>query len=118
MITAGCPASPSRDRPGPPFSPGSAKAGAGLSSIAEGSTCGSYPGRNAAAKYSASTRNATIGSRKTNRRILYSPAGTGRAPRAARAAMPTRQRRSLRLTMPPNAITKPPAQIHDTSGFQ
>ena len=52
--------------------------------------------------------------------MVYSPAaGTACGPPAgARPAAPTRQRRSLRLTTPPNAMITQPIQIQGTSGFQ
>ena len=52
--------------------------------------------------------------------FVYSPAaGTGCGPRRElREAAPTRQRRSLRLTTPPNAMMIAPIQIQGTSGFQ
>ena len=52
--------------------------------------------------------------------MAYSPGAgcSAAAVRRARAAAPTRQRRSLRLTMPPNAMNTAPIQIHGTSGFQ
>ena len=52
--------------------------------------------------------------------MVYSAAGSGGAigRREARAPAPTRQRRSLRLTTPPNAMITQPIQIQGTSGFQ
>ena len=48
---------------------------------------------------------------------IYS-AGAAAAARRERAAAPIRQRRSLRLTMPPNAMITAPIQIQGTNGFQ
>jgi hypothetical protein len=50
-------------------------------------------------------------------RIAYSPATATGPRRRARVAAATRQRRSLRLTIPPKAITSAPIQIHEISGL-
>ena len=49
--------------------------------------------------------------------LLYSAACTALT-FARRAAMPTRHRRSLKLTIPPSAMNTAPIQIQGTSGFQ
>ncbi len=58
---------------------GQVEPGAGLSIIADGSSWTSWPDRSARAKYPASTRNNSSGSRKIRRRMAYSPA-TATAP--------------------------------------